>query len=443
MLPLCCLLLVVTATTGPPHVTAGAAHALEAPDAEPGAEDVHAFVAGLCEVDLIVPEQREAALRAATKLGRSDAVQLFEAALPDREVVLPAEVRAVLVEGLSALGPRVLIGLHAQQAGDGSPDVTELSFEILEHCGTARELRWLLLEVGGNALDMKMRAAHRGLDDAEEDALSAILTRDPEATRTLDGVLPLLREDVAETAISALARSRSPLAANVLIGRLRFSTARPDVMLAGLIRLADVLKDEQVVELLELLPSHTASDRRETRQAAIQLLGRLRASTAVPLLIELLEAESDAIRENAAWALRNTSGLNLRPSAERWTAWYSEQVDWYENRLAGLVEQAWGLHSVRATSALRELATRPLFAREIRTACGELILSEHRLVREQAMRMLNDLGCAAPVVALELLEEGDGDLASTAREMLGELTGLELGSDTAAWRQALETRGFL
>jgi len=76
-----------------------------------------------------------------------------------------------------------------------------------------------------------------------------------------------------------------------------------------------------------------------TRQAAIWILGRSGRKRVMPLLLELLENESDALRRAAAESLAEMTGQSYGLDVTRWQAWWERHKDlsperWLEHRLA-------------------------------------------------------------------------------------------------------------
>ena len=77
-------------------------------------------------------------------------------------------------------------------------------------------------------------------------------------------------------------------------------------------------RPEDVPKLRSFLYNRRISLRKE----ACLALGKLKARSAAPDLIDLLEDRHEGLKSNAHWALRQISGLSLPADPELWTTWW-------------------------------------------------------------------------------------------------------------------------
>ncbi|MBK8980375.1 MAG: HEAT repeat domain-containing protein [Planctomycetes bacterium] len=118
-----------------------------------------------------------------------------------------------------------------------------------------------------------------------------------------------------------------------LLGRIGGSTAREmltamlewpqdtDLTLAGLSGLWQCGQAEDIPAVLALLDAADMAIRRK----ACLVLGRLRATEAIPRLIGLLRGEQRGQSADAHWALQQITGQRLGPDASLWEAWWARR----------------------------------------------------------------------------------------------------------------------
>lgn len=273
-------------------------------------------------------------------------------------------------------------------AAGANPGVRAAAMLATAAEGRARELDHML-SIANPALDADGFVAP--FDACVADACSALARRD-DTTWPTAAALALRLDTAPQLALlRAAGEDASEPALDVLGGALRTLPGRRLEVLAILAR---TLQDptvtaprsvrEAVVELLR------DPDPMACAQAAI-VAGRLEAATAVPQLVELVDSDSQGVRENAAWALSRITGLGMRTDGARWRAWLADEHAWFDAR-----------HE-RAREELRDRD-----AGVVRRAVLEL--GRHRLDREQLVLEI------APV-----LLHGDVETASVAAATIGAL----------------------
>ncbi len=114
-------------------------------------------------------------------------------------------------------------------------------------------------------------------------------------------------------------------------------SSRPTVRQTAAETLAQ-LPDPRVLARLTPLIEDSKADP-ATRQAAVWVLGRSGRKRVVPMLLGLLENETEVLRRTAAEALAETTGQNYGLDVKRWQAWWQQNKDlsperWLERRLA-------------------------------------------------------------------------------------------------------------
>jgi len=274
--------------------------------------------------------------------------------------------------------------------------------------------------------------------EAYEDALLAVLSREPEGAKKLRDRLSRMEAPLVPAALRALGRCNAPGVASLLADVLRWERGHESVVLAELGRhLVPRLRDDP--DLAELLRDFLTADRDAIVQAAALAVGRLRDEGSVPALIELAASEHAGIRANALWALGRITGQDLA-DAGAWQEWLDAEEAWYRRESPRLLDALASDRPERCAEAVREITRHPLFRPEFEQGLVVLLLHELPSLRSLACHAIVHLGCTTGLAVLvDLLEVEAGDEpGAAALHALRSLTGLDLGTDPERWREALE-----
>ena len=187
------------------------------------------------------------------------------------------------------------------------------------------------------------------------------------------------------------------------------------------------------------LRKYLASPTPELRRAAADCLGRLEDIGSMPALAALLQDEDALVSGSAASALRCIAATDVGNDSELWLAWLAEQQIWWSDEapaaLANLAHKDGG----EAHKALASLIEHRLWRHELADAIGPLARRMDRPISSAICAVLGQLGSARAIPhLLSALRVRDDERRACAADALRALTGLDHGTDSAAWSHALE-----
>jgi hypothetical protein len=173
-------------------------------------------------------------------------------------------------------------------------------------------------------------------------------------------------------------------------------------------------------------------------RAAIPALVALSDSDSLGPLIELLEHESRGLRQDAHWALRQLTGLELSASPETWGRWYQAEQAWLIRERPRTFQRLRSNEAGVAAAALREVLEHPLARQELCEALPDLLRNRVPAIRAMACEWLADLEVASAVPKLVwALDDRDRDVSRAAWQALRHLTALDLPLESDVWREEL------
>ena len=171
--------------------------------------------------------------------------------------------------------------------------------------------------------------------------------------------------------------------------------------------------------------TYDPNDASWVREAALAA-GSLRDDGAAESLIHLLDAPSLGVRDAALWALRRISGLDLRESAERWSAWLTDERDWLRERGPAVERMLASDELAEVTEALNEITSRTLGRDHWAVRVAPLSRHPDANVRSAALVLLRHLNSIDAVP--ELLATFDcaaAEIAVPAAAAIRDLTGVD------------------
>jgi len=186
-----------------------------------------------------------------------------------------------------------------------------------------------------------------------------------------------------------------------------------------------------------LLESPDPQVRRETAR----VLGRLGDVEAVEKLVELLEDVHEGVRRNAHDALKETTGLQLPPDAERWSIWMSRERTWFESEGSDLLGDLESDDEARIAAAIRSFSGHPLFREEARELIEDRVFGDAVPLRTVACVALGRMvsHASAPILVAALQDRDEG-VRNAAYAALRRVTGKDLPNDIDAWEAAVRQR---
>ena len=265
-----------------------------------------------------------------------------------------------------------------------------------------------ILERSGSGLSLRFVSRHLR-NSANSDASKARLAR---------AILRVRGESAAEIVLGLL--GSGPRLDQALLGNLTFTGAE--------------LTRFQMESFLDHLEAGMLSQESGMRRECARLVGVLREDRLSSHLLTLLQDRCEGVRANAHWALRELSGLNLRPDARRFRVWLQGEEEWAERFLLRSLGQLRDGSRADLLVALQEVARHPLYLREFREPVEDLLLDADPDLRRRAIEVLVFVRSRTSVPALvACLRDEDAAVADAAERALVALCGVDHGVDEEAW----------
>lgn len=297
-----------------------------------------------------------------------------------------------------------------------------------------------LLQLFGLALEPQETALDERLAKALRAAVASLLAHDPRGFEQLVSLRRLTRPELVPSLVAAVGAAGDPRGLAYLSEVVYWNEGLIlDVM--SQIPLLGPSGDETIDAPLKVrLRPYLDESKPGPCRAAITALTALHDEEALSGLIPLLASESGGMRENAHWALKQLTGLNLGPSADVWGRWHQSEQFWLLRSKPKEFQRLRDNDAAVVTDALRTILTHPLARRELVTALPDLLQSHWPALRVLACRTLADLDAHEAVGRLVwALEDRDADVARAAHEALRALTRFDLPREPLAWQQATNT----
>jgi len=342
---------------------------------------------------------------------------LLAVAQLEREPVLAHVGAVLLADG----------GLRQRHAALGCVGVVGRANDLLQ-------LFELALAPEETALDERLARALRR-------SVTALLHHDPRAFEQLVTLRRITRPELLAVLVSAVGATKDP---------------------HGLAYLAEVAywHEELVLDVMSQVPLLGASGDEvvdaamkvrlrpyldETRpgpcRAAVIALTALGDDDSIAGMIELFDSESSGLRQNAHWALKQLTGLNLSPAKEIWSRWHQGELYWLvreKNRAFQLLRER---NPATAADALRDILLHPLARKDLAAALPDLLKSPYPALRVLACNSLADLEARSAIGRLVwALEDAEPAVAQAAHSALRALTKLDLPREPLAWQTATNTQ---
>ncbi|MCP3920538.1 MAG: hypothetical protein GY711_33850 [bacterium] len=312
------------------------------------------------------------------------------------------------------------------------------------HLAAAMETTGLTLEIGGirssgrlfellSELEPEIRSAPC-FQARLEDALEGALRVDPGGVSVLRPYLAASNVEVLMPLARALACVQGNGPVSLWMDMLHRSReldieALKAMGTSDLRRLASY-DDRRILAVREMLDSRDPA----TRRTAAIVLGQLGDIDSFELIIDQLMDPEPVVRRGALEALRTMSGLRMPADVGRWAAWHSARIEWLDAIAPELAVKARHGDSEEAFDAIRELASVPLFRRELSLFVSEGLDHRDPGVAAAACHGLLALGEPTSVVTMiDCLDDRREPVREAARTGLALMTGENLPSDSDLW----------
>ncbi len=339
---------------------------------------------------------------------------------------------AVLLDGLPAL----LVPRLAGPLGD-LPSCSErvVALRVLAHTGDADDLH-LSLDLATRPPEPTDFEWHpREVVRAVTDTVEGLLERDPRTGLALERAFDAVADELRSPLALAVGSVPSPEGLEFLVGELGRHAALDVTLLSQVGRIAGRMPAAADNASRMRLRSYLDDADVNVRREACNILGRVGDDESVLQLIELLHDGADSVRRSAHWALTQIAQRQIRPDPAHWLGWYEEETRWWSERAPDLRADLRSGDPAPVASALKEMAGRRLFRRELAQEV-EIALdhSEPQIVRMACDALMALHSSAAVPALLQALEHRDAGVRASARQALVGLTGLDLGDQPGAWR---------
>jgi HEAT repeat protein len=173
------------------------------------------------------------------------------------------------------------------------------------------------------------------------------------------------------------------------------------------------------------------------RIEAATAAGRLEDYESVPALIDLLGDPDANVVRAAHESLKSIAGIDRPADVERWRTWYQAQMDWWRYEAQEDFQMVRNGSPAGAAHVVLELSKRRFFRHELTEPIAPALQRKDGDLGILACAALGHLGSHTAVPHLiEALERGDVDLQSASWRALQRITGLSIGPDPGAWRDA-------
>ena len=342
--------------------------------------------------------------------------------LPQRELLL-ATIALLPEEDVRATLARFL-------GRDTSSDRRRATLYALAAIGGPGDVTWLF-EL---ALDADEEQPERRVEEAFEEALARILTREPAALGRLDAATRRAPEPLLAGVLRALGRAGRAdgleVLADVMFSRRELiPLGVAQIRLIGRSPAFDVNEDI-AYRLRPYLDAHEPN----LCRAATLALGELGDHEAIPQLVDLLDEPHEGLQGTAHWALTELTGFEFPARADIWRVWYRSELEWLEDESREAIAS---LHSPdpRAVSrAMRSISRHRLDRDRLALEVAGVLYSHSERLRRLACLTLAELDSPTAVPDLiESLNDPDASVRSAAWESLRQLTGQDLPPDADAW----------
>lgn len=353
----------------------------------------------------------------------------------DRSQTLSIYQREVVLDVLAELPPRTVLDAALERSQlSHSRAVRRLVLDVVGSVGSPQELDTLI----GLALLEDEQLPPRDVCEAFQGALAKLLAREPR----LYGRLGALHRDapgpLGDAIVCAVGDTGDARGLEFLEHVLTFSPESTSVCASQVRRLGRSEDPRVNSELAQRMRWAIDPDAPETCRALLLALGELCDYDSIPLLIELLESEDGGLSGNAHWALKRITGLRFPALASRWSAWYEDELAWFEREEELALRDLHVGPPSAAAAAARAISERRLWREDLALELVSALERPHPTLRAPICRAIERLGVPSVALGLiDLLDDEDDASAAAALHALVTLTGRDLPADPTTWRLAL------
>lgn len=324
---------------------------------------------------------------------------------------------------------RVVDRLRELTGGEGDLDARLAEARVLAALRSSLGLPRLLEILGGLEIELHNPSIRTTVRAALADLLVADLRSFPMLENGLAAFGPVQKLLVCE----ALVASRRPQAADVLETLLDAGGDVRPAALDGLVTLASEVPWRVRIDLASELRELVRAPDALVRAQALRAFGTLGDSSALPILIGVLEDADAGVRRAARDGLLALSGRRDLQTPDDWRAWMQSEATWWRETGQPLLA-ALAADEVTLPDALRA-ATPHVVAR---ASLAEVLAAKMPNLEPGMQRMacgtLERLGMRSAVPALiEVLYGAEPEAREAAWKALQALTGQKLPPEPKIW----------
>jgi len=345
---------------------------------------------------------------------------------------LDADVHDALLGTLTVFGDDKLDEVLAEVVAREDFRSRETVLHVLAEHGNSQDLDLLFASV----TPIGEQGRSSDLERTYRDSLKAILQRDPGTFAELQGQWSDIDSDTRSDTIRAIGKAGERAGLDLLTDVLPWESENRVTVLTEITRLAPSARVRPPSRLVDQLRSEASVANEETSPSAALALGKLRESTAVPDLIELMRGDHRGTTSNAYWALKEITGLSMPQAPERWQTWYENELDWYDEECKSLFNALQSAEANVVIEAVRSLSTHTLFRDEIAWRIADALSHPEPSVRAYAAVALDQIDSLQVVPTLvATLADDQEQVRVAAWTTLQRLTREDLPVGASEWEQ--------
>lgn len=336
----------------------------------------------------------------------------------------------VALAALAQAPPRQVVDrLRELTGGEADLDARLAEARVLAALRSSLGLPRLLEILAGLEIELRNPSIRTIVRSALSDLLVADLRSFPLLENALAGLGPQQKLLVCE----ALVASRRPQAADLLETLLDAGREVRPAALDGLVTLASQVPWRVRLDLSSELRELAGVADARVRAQALRAFGTLADSTALPILIGVLEDADPGVRRAAQDTLLALSGRQDLQTPEDWRAWMQSEATWWRETGQPLLA-ALAADEVSLPDALRAATPHVVARASLAEVLAARMPSLEPGLQRMACGTLERLGMRSAVPALiEVLYGAEPEAREAAWKALRALTGQTLPPEPKIW----------
>ena len=250
-------------------------------------------------------------------------------------------------------------------------------------------------EIGGPAaaslLTAQMADNHPRIKRSAELALIRLLRRHgaTDQFRAVETAMEGVDDETRARVICCIGQTGSAEGMRLLVRSVGRWPALDHALVSAISQMPDVVPTADVVPALRRL---LAREDEALKREVVLALGLFMDGESVGLLVKMLAVAPAGLGDNAHWALKRISGLELPKEEVRWRLWFEEETRWWRDEGEALLDTLLTGSDAEILDALRILARARLFRDRLRKALDDLLDHSDPRIRAAAGALLARFG---------------------------------------------------